>query len=141
MDGPRESALLMGMVDGSTQHAQLAPHRSRRSTAPPIVGSCGFACYVRGCPALPELGKWHKRVGYAIDRDDGGGLRFGVVNQKVCNQDFIGSTWTSLSLPLVQELRERDFSLLAVCSARAALFASTALRPDDVVDASLLEEV
>jgi hypothetical protein len=44
-----------------------------------------------------------------------------VVRQDVGDQRFSGITWASAAGSLVDEFGERDFSLFAICCARAAL--------------------
>jgi hypothetical protein len=63
-----------------------------------------------------------------------------VVREHVSYEDLSGITRASGPVSDVEEFGERDFSSLAICRARAALPAATALGPCDVVAAALFEE-
>jgi hypothetical protein len=129
----------MRMVDRSPQDTQLAADRPRRPFPGPGIGSTGLSHDVTDGQALPE-----RNEGIYSSRNPPRTVRqlptlLGVVGEHVGHEDRRGITRAGGLGFGGDEFGEGNFSLLAICSARAALPAATAFSPDDVVTSAFFK--
>lgn len=130
----------MGVVDGGAQHSELAAGRAIRTAArrdvklTDLFGDLGNGAF------LPE-----RREGVYCITDARGCLRlgtmlFGVIGKHVGHEHFSGITRPGAAGSHVEESGKGDFSLFAICRARAALPTAAAFGPGDVITSTLIEE-
>jgi hypothetical protein len=140
-NGSRQTAFAVCVVDGGAQHAQLAPGGSIRAGAHCNVSLARLLGYLRDGAALPN---GRKGIDGTADAPGGRCCRsyfLGIIGEHVGHEDFSGITRAGAAGSQVEDFGERDFSLCAICRARAALPAAAAFGPDDVITSAFFEEV
>jgi hypothetical protein len=139
-DNARQSPALVPVMNGRAQNSQFTPDRPSRSSTGSLISAAGLAAHLSDCLPFPE---WRQRLDSSSDAPGSSSLFAmlkSVISKHVRYEHLRGITGASVAVADVDELGERDLSLSAICSARAALPAATAFSPDDVVTAPLFEE-
>ena len=134
-------ALAMGMIDRGPEDPELPPNGPRRAPPHGPVATAGlFGDLGEGSP-FPKARETGDRVSHAPGRRGMRSMFLRVIGQYIGHEDFSGITRAGAAGSQVEEFGEHDFSLCAICRARAALPAAAAFGPDDVITSAFFEEV
>jgi hypothetical protein len=140
-NGSRQPSFTMRVVDGGAQHTQFAPGGSVRAGAHRDVSLTRFLGHLRDGAALPNRRKGIDGTTDAPGRRCCWSYFLGMIGKHVGHEDFSGITRPGAVDSQVEEFGECDFSLCAICRARAALPTAAAFGPDDVITSAFFEEV